>query len=127
MPLFFPESIPALFVGCVISNLSSPYFFYDILIGSTATLLAAFLTYFMGRIFKKTPYKLLFGGLFPILINALCLPLLLFLTGNTEGTALAYFAFAGGILLSESLWVYGLGVPLLLGIVTNRKKPNKNT
>ncbi len=121
LPLFFPEAIPALFVGCVLSNLSSPYFFYDILVGSTATLLAAVMTYVLGRALKKTSWKLVFGGLFPVLINALCLPLLLFLTGTNDGTTAAYFAFAGGILLSESLWVYGLGVPLLLSIIANRR------
>lgn len=41
LPVLFPEAIPGLFVGCLISNLLSPVGILDIVFGSLATLLAA--------------------------------------------------------------------------------------
>ena len=67
LPLFFPEAVPALYVGCMLSNLTSPYLFYDVFIGSLATLLAALGSYMVGRFLKKPTAKLLLGGLFPVL------------------------------------------------------------
>ena len=52
LPLLFPEAIPALFVGCVISNLIGNGI-YDIIIGSLATLIAAVGTYLTGRFIKN--------------------------------------------------------------------------
>ena len=44
LPFFFPETVWGLFVGCLITNLLSPYGLVDIAVGSLATLLGAFLT-----------------------------------------------------------------------------------
>ena len=44
LPFFFPETAGGLFVGCLITNLLSPYGLLDIVIGSLTTLLAAVLT-----------------------------------------------------------------------------------
>ena len=116
LPLFFPEAVPALWVGCMLSNFASPYFVYDVLIGSLATLFAAFGTYLVGRFFKKNFIKLLLGGLFPVLFNALLIPLVIvFLCGDLGGLASVFTAYAfyvGSFLLTETVWVYGLGTPL---------------
>ena len=58
LPLFFPEAVPALYVGCILSNLASPYVLFDALLGSFATLLAAFGTYMVGGFFKKEAWKI---------------------------------------------------------------------
>ncbi len=120
LPLFFPEAVPALYVGCMLSNLQSPYFFYDVFIGSLATLLGAFGSYMVGRFIKKTWLKLLLGGVFPVLSNAIILPfIIVFLCGNIGGytsTAIAYFSFAFSISLTEIIWVYGLGTPLYFAL-----------
>ena len=117
---FFPEAIPALWIGCMLSNLASPYFVYDVLIGSLATLIAAFASYMVGRFLKKEPFRLLICGLFPILCNALIIPLIIvFLCGGTADYAsasIAYFAYAGSIALTETAWVYGLGAPLYFSV-----------
>ena len=78
LPLFFPEAIPALYVGCMLSNLSSPFFVYDVFIGSFATLLAAFGSYMVGRFLKKEPFRFLLSGLCPVVSNAVIIPLLLY-------------------------------------------------
>lgn len=116
LPVFFPEAIPALYIGCMISNLASPYLVYDVFIGSLATLLAAFASYMVGAFLKKEPLRCILSGFFPILFNALIIPfIIVFLCGGAEGykTAItAYFTFMGSIALTEAVWVYGLGTPL---------------
>lgn len=71
LPLLYLESVPALFVGCLIANLLSPYGTADIVVGSLLTLIAACLTYVMPRFFKKPVFRALVGGLFPVFLNAL--------------------------------------------------------
>ena len=116
LPVFFPEAIPALYIGCMLSNLASPYFVYDVLIGSLATLLAALTSYMVGRFLKKEPYRFILCGLPAVLFNAFLIPLIIvFLCGGAEGyetAATAYFAFVGSIALTEAVWVYAIGAPL---------------
>ena len=47
LPLFFPEAIPGLFVGCFIANIPSGL--WDMVIGSAATLIAAVATRFSKK------------------------------------------------------------------------------
>ena len=49
LPLVLPQSIPGLFVGCLVANLLSPVGVWDVLFGSLATLLAALGTYALRR------------------------------------------------------------------------------
>ena len=112
LPLFFPETIPALAVGCALSNLTSPFAFYDVVFGSATTLLAAFGSYTVGRFIKKDGLRFVVGGAFPILLNALVIPfVIVFLCGDTGGNGVwsAYFLYAASIALTESVWIYGLG------------------
>ena len=71
LPVFFPEAVPALYIGCMLSNLASPYFVFDVFLGSLATLLAALASYLVGRFLKKEPFKMLLCGFFPVFFNAL--------------------------------------------------------
>ena len=120
LPLFFPEAVPALYVGCILSNLASPYFFYDVCIGSLVTLCAGLGTYFIGKWIKKTALKVFVGGLFPVLLNAVFIPMIIvFLCGDLGGQAsvfAAYSFFALSLFLTESVWVYGLGIPLYYAV-----------
>ena len=45
LPLTLPQSVPGLFIGCLVANLLSPVGIWDVLFGSLATLLAAIGTY----------------------------------------------------------------------------------
>ena len=124
LPLFFPEAIPALTVGCLLSNILSQYTVYDMVFGSLATLFAAFGTYFIGKTVRNTFFKILLGGLFPVLLNALIIPLIiLFLTG-TDGQAFlsAYLFYVGVFCFTQSVWVYGLGTPLYFAMVRLKKQ-----
>jgi uncharacterized membrane protein len=126
LPLFFSEAIPALWIGCMLSNLSSPYFVYDVIFGGLATLLASISTYEIGRHIKKDGARFAVGGVFPVLFNGLIIPfIIVFLCGGGEGyssLAVAYFAFAGSIALTESVWVYALGAPLYAVVRRLREK-----
>ena len=124
LPLFFPEAIPALTIGCLLSNILSQYTIYDMIFGSLATLLAAFGTYFIGKTIRNTFLKILLGGLFPVVVNAIIIPLIIvFLTG-TEGQTFwqIYLFYVGVFLFTQSVWVYGLGTPLYFAIVRLKKQ-----
>ena len=43
LPVIAPETVLGLFIGCLISNLFSPYGLPDIIVGSAATLISVFL------------------------------------------------------------------------------------
>lgn len=126
LPVFFPEAIPALYIGCMLSNLASPYFVYDVLIGSLATLLATLTAYMVGRFIKKEPFRFILCGLPTVIFNAVFIPLIIvFLCGGAEGfesATIAYFTFAGSIALTEAVWVYALGAPLYSAITRLQNK-----
>ena len=125
LPLFFPEAVPALYIGCMLSNLGSPFLVYDVFIGSLATLFAALGTYLVGRFLKKHALKLFLGGLFPVLLNAFVIPVVIvFLCGDLSyGTkAATYWTFVGSLAATEAIWVYALGAPLYFFIERMRKK-----
>lgn len=126
LPLFFPEAIFALCIGCALSNLVSPFLFYDVFIGSFTTLAAAVCTFFIGKIIKKDSLKILIGGIFPVLFNAIVIPfLIVFLYeggANADGVLIAYFSSFFSIFLSQAVWVYALGTPLYFCV----KKFQKN-
>lgn len=106
-PLLFAEAIPALFVGCVISNLVTGCALYDVIFGSLVTLLAAGLTYLTGRLNVKKVWKILLGGLFPVLLNAFLLPLIwYFCYGELEYLYMLQVLF---LIIGQSIAVYGAG------------------
>ena len=126
LPLFYAEAVPALFIGCAIANLVSPFAIYDVTVGGAATLLAALSTYFIGRLLKKDGGKIVLGGLPPVLFNAFLIPLVIvFLCGDLGGQATAtgaYFFFVASIFATESVWVYALGAPLYFTVKRLREK-----
>ncbi|HBF86552.1 MAG TPA: QueT transporter family protein [Clostridiales bacterium] len=81
LPLFYVESIPALFVGCLLSNVIGGFGIYDVGFGSAATLVAAIATYFIGIAIKNKIVKFPLGALPPVIANAFVVPLIFILTG----------------------------------------------
>ena len=133
LPLFYVEAIPALYVGCMLSNLASPFLVYDVFVGSLATLVAALATYFIGRAIRETAQKpalhvgrVAAGGIFPVLANTFVIPLVIvFLCGETEGfdgVSIAYWTYCLSMFITECVWVYGLGSPLYALVYRMRKK-----
>ncbi len=120
LPLVYAEAIPALFIGCLISNLITGCVIIDVILGSLVTLLSAIMTHLVKKIIKKTALKLVVGGIFPVLLNALLLPLIWLLCyGAGE---YVYIAQVGIIFIGQSLAVYLLGAPTYLTIVKLKGK-----
>ena len=118
LPIFYTEAIPGLFVGCALANIFSAYGVYDVIFGSLTTLIAAILTFVVGRAFKEKPLGAIIGGFFPIVLNAFAIPLIIALTGAGMET---YLVFVGEFFLTQSVWIYGLGIPLYFAILRLRK------
>ena len=53
LPIFMPEAIPGLFIGCILSNIISGCVLWDIVFGGLATLIGAILAYAMRKIPEK--------------------------------------------------------------------------
>lgn len=112
LAVFYIEAVPGLYVGCMLANILSGYGVYDIFLGSLATLVAAGLSFGVGRLFKNDVLKLILCGLFNILLNAFIIPAVMILGGATE----AYWYLFGSMVLTETVWVYAIGAPLYLAI-----------
>ena len=126
LPLFYPEAVPALWIGCMLANLGSPFIVFDVPLGGLATLIASLLTYGTGRLIKNKILNVGIGGLFPVIVNAFIIPIVIvFLCGGDEGYAsanIAYWSYFGSLCATQALWVYGLGIPLYIAIYNLRKK-----
>ena len=70
LPYFTPAAIPGLFIGCLLSNILTGCALPDIIFGSLATLIGAFITYALRRYKWTAPIG-------PILSNAIIIPYVL--------------------------------------------------
>ena len=114
LPLFYVEAIPALFVGCLLSNIITGCVIADVIIGSLITLVASLLTYLVGRFIKSTPLKILLGGLPPVLLNAFFLPIIwYFAYGSLDYVYMLQVAF---LLVSQGVVIYLLGTAVYFAI-----------
>ena len=114
LPVLTPAAVPGLAIGCIISNIGSPYGIADIVLGTAATLLAALCSRAARSVrVKNLP---LLSPVFPVIFNALFIGLEItwFLP---EGLSLfGFLASAGSIALGEAVSCYALGLPLLLAL-----------
>lgn len=95
LPVFFPAAVPGLFIGCLLSNLLAGALVWDIVFGSLATLIAAFLTYKFG---KK---HFLLAALFPVLANTVVVPpVLSFFYGVPDALWVIYLSIFAGEVIS---------------------------
>ena len=98
LPIFMPEAIPGLFIGCIISNLMTPAVHpLDILFGSIATLIGALLTYLLRNLPEKWKWV---ATLPPILSNAIIVPFVLMFAYGVEGS---YFYFMLTVFIGEAV------------------------
>ena len=108
LPLIFPESVMGLTVGCLISN-----FFgngvLDIVFGTLATFLSAVLTYITTKKIKNDWLKIIIGGIFPVILNAVIIPFT-FLAITEE--PIVYLITSFQIFIGQFISVYFIGTPL---------------
>lgn len=102
LAIFFPSAVPGLFVGCLLANLLGGAGILDVVFGSLATLLAAFLTWKL----RKRP---LLAILPAVVVNMVVIPIVLHLA-----FAEPLWFLVGSIGLSQAIVCFGLGYPLYL-------------
>lgn len=104
LPALYPSAIPGLFVGCFVSNLIGGFGPVDIILGSLATLVAAFLSHRL----KKFPWLV---PLPPVIVNALIVGSYLKFLYLQEIPLAASMCW---VAIGEFLACYVIGLPLLL-------------
>lgn len=108
---FSPSAVVGLTVGCAVANMWSPYGIIDVIFGSLATLLAAFITW---RLPKNGIWKF-FAPLPSVICNALVISAVITFGAGAVETGLQVFAAnALSIALPQAIVCYGAGLPLLL-------------
>ncbi len=123
LALVYFEAVPALAVGCVLSNLITGCAPWDIVLGSCITLLSAFLTFAVGKLVKATLLKIIIGGFFPVILNATLLPLIwITCYGNLEYMYAVQFLL---LFIGQGLSVYALGTPLYIQVEKFKNKKLK--
>ena len=111
LPALTPAGIPGLFIGCIISNILSPYGLLDLICGSLATLIAAF---FSCRLREKP----LLVPLPPIIANGLIIGIMLkYAYGVPFPLPLCILSVAAG----EMIACYAIGYPLYKVLKNNWK------
>lgn len=105
LPYFTFSAVPGLFIGCILGNLLMGAPFYDVLFGSLATLIAAYVTFWM----RKRVSKYL-APLPSVLVNALVVGALLVYVYDI---GVSYWVAAGYVAIGQAIACFVIGLPLL--------------
>lgn len=121
LPMFFPEAVPGLFVGCIISNLLSPNIVaLDVVFGSLATFGAAYVTSKLKSRWLAPIPPALFNG---VIVGIIITISLADYNSGSFGTMLIYNMLTVG--LGELAVCYILGVPLTYALDKLFKRKTK--
>ncbi len=103
LPVLFPEAVPGLAAGCLISNLFSPMGVnaYDVVFGTLATLVSALLS----RRFRK---RLWLAALMPVVVNAAVIGMVMTYGYGVDLLWTNMLTVGAG----EAAVCYALGIPL---------------
>lgn len=120
LPVFTPCAIWGLSLGCLITNIFSPFGIIDMVFGTLATLIAAFLSYKVRNIkFKGFP---ILAPVFPIISNAIIIGAVTAFMAELNFSG--FLINAGLIALSEGVSCYLLGIPFYFAFKAILKKSN---
>lgn len=111
LPALTPAAIPGLFIGCLISNMIGPYGILDMVLGGTATLIAAIASYRL----RSRP---LLVPLPPIITNGIIIGAMLHYAYSVPVSLPVAILW---VAVGEAIACYGLGLPLLKYL---RKRPS---
>ena len=123
LPVFSPAAVPGLVIGCVLSNITSPYGLVDICFGALATLLAALCT----RFFRKVQIKGLpiLSLSMPVIFNAVIVGAeiaVLLPDATVQAKWVAFFYNALTVGLGEAAVCFGLALPFYIIIKKHQKE-----
>lgn len=123
LPFFFPHTVWGLFIGVIISNIFSPYGLLDVLVGSSATLLAGLITMRIGLIDRDSLVMKILACLPPVIVNAIAIGAMLtwLYTGGDQMFApfmfMSFFiTFGLQVGFGQIVVLYALGLPLLIAL-----------
>lgn len=106
LPVFMPEAVVGLTVGCFIANLITDAVIWDMIFGTVATLIGAV----GARLLRKLPQKLIWIATIPtVLANALIVPFVLIYAYEVPGI---YPYFAATVAIGEIVCALMLGTAL---------------
>ena len=114
--LFSPSAVFGVTIGCFLANLFSPFGVnvFDLIFGTSATLIAAFATYFLRNFFTKSKTTLFLSPLMTILSNAFIvgtyLPLITMGSFSIAAASFCWLTVGAG----EAAVLYIIGLPLYL-------------
>lgn len=141
MPALTPAGIYGVFIGCLFSNFLNPQNLgpIDIFGGSFTTLLAAYLTFKLGRplreyilykgeseemnlrLKKKAKQSRIVALLPPVILNGLIIGTYLpFLLKPGKVNLILTVTTILSIMLSQAIVIYGIGFPLLNSLIKNK-------
>ena len=94
LPVFLPEAIPGLFIGCILSNLLTASAIYDVIFGSLATLIGALGTRLVAKLSRGNIWL---SSIPPIISNGLIVPfVLIYAYGIDDGYLFLLFTVTLG-------------------------------
>lgn len=111
LPLFTPAAIPGLFIGCLLANVLGGAVFLDVVFGSLATLIAAYMSYMLRKKEWLVPVP-------PVLINAVVVGIIL---KFVYAEAASVWVLMGSVFLGQMVSAYGLGMILIKALKPFRK------
>lgn len=111
LPAFTPAGIYGVTVGCLLSNLLIGSSLYDVIFGTSATLIGAVGTFYIGR------HNKFLAPLPPLIANTIIIPFVLYLAYGFKPLWLFFLTVGAGELIS----CYIIGVPFYC-LVTKYKK-----
>ena len=100
LPFYIPVAVPALFVGCLIANFIGGFGLWDVIFGSAATLLAAWIS-------SKMP-NLWLAAVPPVVVNMFVIGALLHFIINAPFLITALYVAFG-----QALACFAIGIPLM--------------
>lgn len=106
LPMFTPAAVPGLLIGCLLANLVGGLGIYDIVFGSLATLLAAFLSYKLRRHRFLVPLP-------PTIVNAIVVGAMLTYVFNVGAPLWMSMLYVGA---GQLVACYALGIPLSIAL-----------
>lgn len=113
LPVITPDAVPGLFVGCLLANLLGGGIWYDVVLGSLATLLAAV----FARRLRSRP---LLSAAMPVVFNGLIVgPVVYFAYVLAPGAPINYavlWSSIATVAMGEAVICYVLGMLLLRAI-----------
>lgn len=113
LPILTVDAVPGLFVGCLLANWLGGGVWFDVVLGSVATLLAAI----CSRKLRSRPF---FAALMPTIFNGLIVgPVVYFAYVRAPGDSISIGTLLfnmGTVAFGELVVCYALGLPMLYGL-----------